>query len=184
MALRRFDLRLELDPPAEDLERLRYWPARSLVPDYIVATSGSTEIRFDGVPVVYRSGRFVRLAHDDNLPEGTTTLIGDYLAGFVQRLVDTLEEWADDAPRFVGFVGNPAGLHLRRAGDTATVGYRESEEEPDLYSVVASANEVAATIRGAAESYHQRLLALNPKLAYQRDVAILSVSLARLGRAE
>ena len=175
-----FAVELVLDPAPEDLETLRRWTSGPLVPDYLVVTAGFARFLFGGVPIAYRDGRYLPLRPDEPLPAGATDRLTDFVGGFAQRLADALIEVPSAGSTIARMIDSPAGLWLASDGDQATVAYRERASGPDLRRAEPRLAELRAACRSAIERFVASILALNPALAGQSDVARLRRSAERL----
>jgi hypothetical protein len=178
---RAFAIELVLDPAPEDRATLRDWSGGSFHPDYLVVTAGWIRLSFGGVPVAYRGGLFVRLRPGEPLPAGASDRLPEYVGGFAERLADGLAELGPGESCFVAMIEGPAGLRLAVAGARASIAWREGAGECDLLRAELALSELRLTCRGALERFLGSLIALNPALAGQPDVARLRRKIARLG---
>jgi hypothetical protein len=174
-----FAIDVVLDPALEDREALRRWPLAQLQPDYLVATSGWVRLAFGGVPVAYRAGRYVALRPGERLPVGATDRLPDYVGGFAQRLAEALVALDSEGSRFVQMIDSPAGLALSVDGERAIVAYREGANAADLARADLSRCELRPILLGALQRFVGSLIALNPALERQPDVARLRETIRR-----
>ena len=173
-----FALRVRLDPAPEQRAQLAAYPDDDLRPDFAVVTSGAIAIDLGPHAVGYRHGRLTPLpAGADN----AAAWLPDYLGGYLHRLASAVLQLRPGQPTTAHLLDAPAALAFAQRDETVTVSYLDNGRA--VYTVDAPRAVVRAAVAAALGDFLAALLALNPRLAAQEDVAALKRQRAALSDA-